>query len=49
MVGQRRLPPAALLEAGRVKVLVTGGVRSGKSRHAESLLAAAGAVAYVAP
>ncbi|MCA1982375.1 bifunctional adenosylcobinamide kinase/adenosylcobinamide-phosphate guanylyltransferase [Nocardioides nematodiphilus] len=32
-----------------MKVLVTGGVRSGKSRHAESLLAAAGAVAYVAP
>jgi adenosylcobinamide kinase/adenosylcobinamide-phosphate guanylyltransferase len=32
-----------------VKVLVTGGVRSGKSRHAEALLASAGAVAYVAP
>jgi adenosylcobinamide kinase/adenosylcobinamide-phosphate guanylyltransferase len=32
-----------------VKVLVTGGVRSGKSRHAEALLDAAGAVAYVAP
>jgi adenosylcobinamide kinase / adenosylcobinamide-phosphate guanylyltransferase len=30
-----------------MKVLVTGGVRSGKSRHAESLLA--GAVTYVAP
>ncbi|MGY0540313.1 bifunctional adenosylcobinamide kinase/adenosylcobinamide-phosphate guanylyltransferase [Nocardioides sp. YJ-D4] len=32
-----------------MKVLVTGGVRSGKSRHAESLLAAAPSVAYVAP
>jgi adenosylcobinamide kinase/adenosylcobinamide-phosphate guanylyltransferase len=32
-----------------VKVLVTGGVRSGKSRHAESLLADRPAVAYVAP
>jgi adenosylcobinamide kinase/adenosylcobinamide-phosphate guanylyltransferase len=30
-------------------VLVTGGVRSGKSRHAESLLPPATAVAYVAP
>lgn len=30
-----------------MKVLVTGGVRSGKSRHAESLLA--GPVSYVAP
>lgn len=32
-----------------VRVLVTGGVRSGKSRHAESLLASAQAVTYVAP
>lgn len=32
-----------------MRILVTGGVRSGKSRHAESLLAAAPAVAYVAP
>jgi adenosylcobinamide kinase / adenosylcobinamide-phosphate guanylyltransferase len=32
-----------------VKVLVTGGVRSGKSRHAESLLSGAAAVTYVAP
>ncbi|MCR1783340.1 bifunctional adenosylcobinamide kinase/adenosylcobinamide-phosphate guanylyltransferase [Nocardioides carbamazepini] len=31
-----------------MKVLVTGGVRSGKSRHAESLLAEAPAVTYVA-
>jgi len=31
-----------------VKVLVTGGVRSGKSRHAEALLADAPAVTYVA-
>lgn len=30
-----------------MKVLVTGGVRSGKSRHAESLLT--GSVSYVAP
>ncbi|MET3963484.1 adenosylcobinamide kinase/adenosylcobinamide-phosphate guanylyltransferase [Marmoricola sp. OAE513] len=30
-----------------MRVLVTGGVRSGKSRHAESLLS--GAVTYVAP
>ncbi|GGD31975.1 bifunctional adenosylcobinamide kinase/adenosylcobinamide-phosphate guanylyltransferase [Nocardioides daphniae] len=30
-------------------VLVTGGVRSGKSRHAEELLADAGHVTYVAP
>lgn len=29
--------------------LVTGGVRSGKSRHAEALLRDAGAVTYVAP
>ncbi|WP_244929043.1 bifunctional adenosylcobinamide kinase/adenosylcobinamide-phosphate guanylyltransferase [Nocardioides sp. W7] len=32
-----------------MKVLVTGGVRSGKSRHAESLLADEDAVTYVAP
>ncbi|MEU0316619.1 bifunctional adenosylcobinamide kinase/adenosylcobinamide-phosphate guanylyltransferase [Nocardioides sp. NPDC006273] len=32
-----------------MRILVTGGVRSGKSRHAESLLAAAPSVAYVAP
>ncbi|MDF1602000.1 bifunctional adenosylcobinamide kinase/adenosylcobinamide-phosphate guanylyltransferase [Nocardioides sp. YIM 152315] len=32
-----------------MKVLVTGGVRSGKSRHAEELLAAEPAVRYVAP
>ncbi len=32
-----------------MKVLVTGGVRSGKSRHAEFLLADAPAVRYVAP
>ena len=32
-----------------MRVLVTGGVRSGKSRHAESLLADRAAVAYVAP
>lgn len=32
-----------------MKVLVTGGVRSGKSRHAESLLAESPAVRYVAP
>lgn len=32
-----------------MRMLVTGGVRSGKSRHAESLLATAGAVTYVAP
>jgi adenosylcobinamide kinase / adenosylcobinamide-phosphate guanylyltransferase len=32
-----------------MKVLVTGGVRSGKSRHAEVLLAGAPAVTYVAP
>lgn len=32
-----------------MKVLVTGGVRSGKSRHAESLLATATSVTYVAP
>jgi adenosylcobinamide kinase/adenosylcobinamide-phosphate guanylyltransferase len=31
-----------------VKILVTGGVRSGKSRHAESLFADALAVTYVA-
>ena len=31
-----------------MKVLVTGGVRSGKSRHAESLLASAADVTYVA-
>ena len=32
-----------------MKILVTGGVRSGKSRHAESLLAAHSDVTYVAP
>jgi adenosylcobinamide kinase/adenosylcobinamide-phosphate guanylyltransferase len=32
-----------------MSVLVTGGVRSGKSRHAESLLAGASSVSYVAP
>ncbi|MBX7449325.1 bifunctional adenosylcobinamide kinase/adenosylcobinamide-phosphate guanylyltransferase [Mycolicibacterium sp. 3033] len=32
-----------------MRVLVTGGVRSGKSRHAEELLAGAGAVTYIAP
>jgi adenosylcobinamide kinase / adenosylcobinamide-phosphate guanylyltransferase len=32
-----------------VKVLVTGGVRSGKSRHAETLLAGSDRVTYVAP
>lgn len=32
-----------------MKVLVTGGVRSGKSRHAESLLSDAPFVTYVAP
>ncbi len=32
-----------------MKVLVTGGVRSGKSRHAESLLSPHDAVDYIAP
>lgn len=32
-----------------MRVLVTGGVRSGKSRHAEALLAGEPAVRYVAP
>ena len=32
-----------------MKILVTGGVRSGKSTHAESLLAAESNVTYVAP
>ncbi|MGE0214428.1 bifunctional adenosylcobinamide kinase/adenosylcobinamide-phosphate guanylyltransferase [Mycolicibacterium sp.] len=32
-----------------MRILVTGGARSGKSRHAESLLADAARVTYVAP
>ncbi|GJF15791.1 cobalamin biosynthesis protein CobU [Mycolicibacterium cyprinidarum] len=32
-----------------MRILVTGGVRSGKSRHAERLLSGADAVTYVAP
>ena len=32
-----------------MKVLITGGVRSGKSFHAESLLLAEPTVTYVAP
>ena len=32
-----------------MRILVTGGVRSGKSRHAEGLLSGAAAVTYVAP
>lgn len=32
-----------------MKVLVTGGVRSGKSRHAEALMSALPSVSYVAP
>jgi adenosylcobinamide kinase/adenosylcobinamide-phosphate guanylyltransferase len=32
-----------------VRILVTGGVRSGKSRHAEGLLGGAATVTYVAP
>jgi adenosylcobinamide kinase/adenosylcobinamide-phosphate guanylyltransferase len=37
------------VQEARVKVLVTGGVRSGKSRHAEDLLTTYDAVTYVAP
>ena len=36
-------------EVTEVKTLVTGGVRSGKSRHAEALLADFSRVTYVAP
>ncbi|MGE2732014.1 bifunctional adenosylcobinamide kinase/adenosylcobinamide-phosphate guanylyltransferase [Mycolicibacterium vaccae] len=32
-----------------MRILVTGGVRSGKSRHAEALLDSAGRVTYMAP
>ncbi|MGB0436132.1 MAG: bifunctional adenosylcobinamide kinase/adenosylcobinamide-phosphate guanylyltransferase [Mycobacterium sp.] len=32
-----------------MRILVTGGVRSGKSRHAERLLEGASAVTYIAP
>ncbi|CAA0103988.1 Bifunctional adenosylcobalamin biosynthesis protein CobU [Mycolicibacterium vanbaalenii] len=32
-----------------MRILVTGGVRSGKSRHAEELLSGAAVVTYVAP
>src|SRR5690606_15111871 len=45
----RRRPGGRVGRGALVKVLVTGGVRSGKSRHAESLLSDAPAVTYVAP
>ncbi|MDY6999957.1 MAG: bifunctional adenosylcobinamide kinase/adenosylcobinamide-phosphate guanylyltransferase, partial [Actinomycetota bacterium] len=32
-----------------MRILVTGGARSGKSRHAEGLLPGAGVVTYIAP
>ena len=32
-----------------MKILVTGGVRSGKSRHAEGMLTASASVTYIAP
>ena len=35
--------------SGATRILVTGGVRSGKSKHAESLLADSATVTYVAP
>ena len=42
-------PPGAPRGAGDSMVLVTGGVRSGKSGHAERLLAGCDRVVYVAP
>lgn len=43
------VPDAAPWPSPPTRVLVTGGVRSGKSQHAEQLLADARAVTYVAP
>ncbi len=51
-LGARAVPDGTRLLTGRPdprRVLVTGGARSGKSRHAEALAAAYRTVTYVAP
>ena len=47
-LGVRTVPDGSHLGRSAMRVLVTGGARSGKSHHAESLLAHAGAVRYLA-
>src|SRR5690606_557926 len=47
--GDRRSRLRGSACGGGMRVLVTGGVRSGKSFHAESLVLAASDVTYVAP
>lgn len=41
--------PISFVTAGPLRILVTGGARSGKSRHGEELFAAEASVVYVAP
>jgi adenosylcobinamide kinase / adenosylcobinamide-phosphate guanylyltransferase len=43
------MPPATASATARPRILITGGMRSGKSRYAESLLAGEPRVTYLAP